>query len=112
MIKKHKAEKLSDAEISKLLTDYFRGGTLVEYENRCGFESEFGRAKVKNVEIEGKYISVEPGEKIEGLYRVASLGLPDYDFINETEQNGVFFMEIPTLWNYAIAPKNIIIPKP
>ena len=105
-------KNLSDIELSRLLTEHFQGGTLVEYVDGSIFEEEFGRAKVKNILVNGTQITIEPGEKIEGPCRGASLNYHDYNEIEEDIVEGVVYMSIPLMWCYAIAQPDTEIPKP
>lgn len=107
-----KRKKLSDKEISDLLTEEFKGGTLVEYENFCGFRREFGRAVIDTIVLDKKSISIEPGKKIEGPRRGASLYWHDYTTISYTQQGKITYMDVPMLYCYSMAPPGVHMPKP
>ena len=112
MIAKYKKDGLNDDQISQELTNYFREGTLVEYEHRRGFDAELGRARVKSVWVIGAGIEVDPGERIEGPDRGASLAIMSFEAMGEEEVDKVIYMENRgNLCCYAISPPGTEIPK-
>jgi hypothetical protein len=112
MINEYRSRGLDDGEVSQRLTDHFRRGVLVEYKDLRGFYEEFGRARVDSVQVEGDQLRVEPGEKIEGPRRGASMVVDDFNTIAERQVDGVIYMNVPNMWCYAICPPSTEIPKP
>lgn len=93
---------------SKLLEEFlvtdFNGGTLVEYLELSNFAVEYGRSKIK-------YVKANPGLEVvieeDGM---AMLAIHDTSHIVKIrKEDGVFYLHIPLLYDYAIAPKGVTI---
>jgi len=82
----------------------FVGGTLVEYSLEKGFASEYARGTITEVFINLKEIRIETDDQ-------ASLDSIEHHWsIRKT--GGIFYLDTPTMWPYALAPKGVHIPKP
>ena len=99
--------------INEMLDQDFTGGTLVEYVDLCKFDIEWGRATIQKID---KISDIEGinGIKIQtDIPRKATLFLKDIRDIYEITKRGeIYYLNIPQLTNYALAPKEIKIPKP
>lgn len=100
MAKLHSTNRLND-----LLETDFKGGTLVEYKKGFGFGVEWGRGNITEVFISDEELSINTD-------REAYLYLSDICYIGNVGRcEDVFYLRIPSLFNYALAPKGIDIPK-
>lgn len=91
--------------LKELFTVDFTDGTLVEYYNDLGFEVETGRATILEARVTGKRFTVDTDGE-------AYLDLMDIKLIGRVKKEGnVFYIEMPLMWNYALAPQNVKIPK-
>ncbi len=96
--------KASVKDLLELLKTDFRGGTLVQYVSEYDFKTESDRATITNVTVEGnRFILDATGNT--GLF------LEDYKDMKVRKVNGVFYVHIPGLWNYALASRGASIPK-
>ncbi|MFH1500901.1 MAG: hypothetical protein ABIE22_03055 [archaeon] len=105
---------MDDTAISNALTAEYAGGTLVEYairSSREGPDKEFARAKVKEVRVYGKEISITTGEKLDGSSGQPFLRHVDYGLIEEQADNGVITLDLrPLPWKFALARPGVEIP--
>lgn len=91
--------------LDDLLKTNFEDGTLVEYKNGFGFSVEWGRAHIRKMKIDGKKLEIETDGE-------AHLYLSDINHIHRVIREGeVFYLDIPILFGYALAPKGVEIPK-
>lgn len=83
----------------------FNEGVLVEYKDGFGFDFEYGRAIITKVDVRNKKFTIQTDGD-------CYLDLSDLNYIKEIKREGdVFYLDIPILFNYALAPKGINIPK-
>lgn len=85
----------------------FSGGTLVEYEDRKGYMSEYSRVNILEVKVSdiGSIEFITDGK--------AFFKTRDFHQITMQEHDGVFYFKPLYMgFCYAIAPKGVVIPTP
>ena len=83
----------------------FVGGTIVTYSEGCRFNLEDGRAEVAKVLMENGGLGIKTADGNVPLL----CGM--LDLITFSERKGVFYLDVPCIGCYAIAPRGVEIPK-
>ncbi|MFA5412525.1 MAG: hypothetical protein WC350_04235 [Candidatus Micrarchaeia archaeon] len=101
--------KPRNAEQIKLADKFCRanliGGTLVTYADGFRFSMEEGRAEVAKVLLGNGGLGIKTkGGDVPLLCAII-------DIITFSEKRGVFYLEVPCIGCYAVAPKGTVIPK-
>ena len=88
--------------VKQFLKSDFVGGILVEYQDGCGFDIEFGRGTIQRFIVkENKLLIITDGE--------ALMQVGDIEKIKITKVEGIYYLVNSELWNYAIAPEGVEI---
>lgn len=91
--------------LEEFLATNFNGGTLVEYDQfDPHFFKEYGRGKIRDVENRGGRLEVVTERRGR-----ASLEVNTDEILEVIKERGVFYLVIPNLYNYAMAPKGVKI---
>lgn len=101
--------KPRNAEQIKLAEKFRRAnlveGTIVTYADGYNFDMEEGRAEVAKVLLENGGLGIKTKDgNVPLLCGVI-------DIITFSERRGVFYLEVPCIGCYAVAPKGTVIPK-
>jgi len=81
------------------------GGTLVTYSEGYRFSMEEGCGKVAEVMLKNGGLGIKTADGNVPL--LCSM----LDIITITERNGVFYLDVPGIGCYAVAPKGVEIPR-
>ena len=98
---------MDNISLEKFLNVNFLGGTLVEHKDGTGFGLEFSRGKIEKFCASENILSILTDEKNAFL----ELDLRFTEDISIFYDNKIYYLNIPLLFNYSIAPKDVVIPR-